>query len=176
MIVAGLHRTSRTCGARSRPTPTRRVGACFSPSAAKNRWRAVSVRLALARLSSLARRDPRDPRNRKLAGTRPDSYKKERSRLEQASGHKGLPNAERRRRRVSVGIVIVLVRVARGVCVCVVCVDVALVSLCAPLYLPLVASRLSTNPSCGTCVSRRSRAARCIGSAPFVRPRRRCWR
>ena len=131
--------------------------------------------LSLASPRPLAR-DPRDPRNRKLAGTRPDSYKKERSRLEQASGHKGLPNAERRRRRVNVGIVIVLVRVARGVCVCVMCVDVALVSLCAPLYLPLVASRLSTNPSCGTCVSRRSRAARCIGSAPFVRPRRRCWR
>ena len=174
MILGGFHTASRTCGARSRPTPTRRVGACFSPSAAKNRWRAVSVRLALARLSSLARRDPRDPRNRNLAGTRPDSYEKERSRLEQASGHKGLPNAERRRRRVNVGIVIVLVRVACAVCV--VCVGVAPVSLCAPLYLSLVASRLSTNPSCGTCVSRRSRAARCIGSAPFVRPRRRCWR
>ena len=129
--------------------------------------------LSLASPRPLAR-DPRDPRNRKLAGTRPDSYKKERSRLEQASGHKGLPNAERRRRRVNVGIVIVLVRVACAVCV--VCVGVAPVSLCAPLYLSLVASRLSTNPSCGTCVSRRSRAARCIGSAPFVRPRRRCWR
>ena len=55
--------------------------------------------LSLASPRPLAR-DPRDPRNRKLAGTRPDSYKKERSRLEQASGHKGLPNAERRRRRV----------------------------------------------------------------------------
>ena len=174
MILAGFHSASRTCGPRSRPTPTRRVGACFSPSAANNCWRAVSVRLALARLSSLARRDPRDPRNRKLAGTRPDSYKKERSRLEQASGHKGLPNAERRRRCVNVGIVIVFVRVARAVCV--VCAGVAPVSLCAPLYLSLVASRLSTNPSCGTYVSRRSRAARCIGSAPFVRPRRRCWR
>ena len=63
--------------------------------------------LSLASPRPLAR-DPRGPRNRKPPGTRPDSYKKERSRLEQASGHKGLPNAEGR--RAEIGIVIVLMR------------------------------------------------------------------
>ena len=74
--------------------------------------------LSLASPRPLAR-DPRGPRNRKPPGTRPDSYKKERSRLEQASGHKGLPNAEGR--RVEIGIVIGLVRTRARCCVVCVC-------------------------------------------------------
>ena len=130
--------------------------------------------LSLASPRPLAR-DPRGPRNRKPPGTRPDSYKKERSRLEQAPGHKGLPDADKRR-VFGVGVVNVLVRFARVLCVCVWCVCAWLARLSPVLYLLRSASCLSINPSCGTCVSRRSRAARCIGSAPFVRPRRRCWR
>ena len=89
--------------------------------------------LSLASPRPLAR-DPRGPRNRKPPGTRPDSYKKERSRLEQASGHKGLPNAEGR--RVEIGIVIVLVRFARarGVVWCV-CVGAVLAPRGRALYL-----------------------------------------
>ena len=84
-----------------------------------------SRRGSLSRTSPCPLADP-GTRNWKRAGTPPLLFKKERSRLEQAPGHKALPDADKRR-VVGVGVVNVLVRFARVlcVCVCVWCVRVA---------------------------------------------------
>ena len=121
-----------------------------------------SRRGSLSRTSPCPLADP-GTRNWKRAGTPPLLFKKERSRLEQAPGHKGLPDADKRR-VFGVGVVNVLVRFARVLCVCVVCVCAWLARLSPVLYLLRSASCLSINPSCGTCVSRRSHVGARIGS------------